>query len=58
VVATTTTATAAINTTNSGPSASRLSPSTVTPSTEATSGSVTVIVGKDAVSELARNDDC
>ena len=34
------------------------SPSTTTPSTDPTTGSATVIVGSDAVSEPARKDDC
>src|SRR5262249_44077609 len=57
-VATITTATATAKAMSSGPSAPRVSPSTVTPSSEATTGSVTVIVGNDAVSALALNDDC
>ena len=35
-----------------------VSPSTVTPSSEATTGSATVIAGNEAVSVLARKADC
>ena len=41
-----------------GPSVCNVSPSTRTPSSDATTGFATVTVGSEAVSAPARNDDC
>src|SRR5215212_2923942 len=57
-VATTITATATIRVNQPASPGRNVSPSTTTPSTEPTTGSVTVIVGSDAVSDPARNEDC
>ncbi len=57
-VATTIATTATIRVNQPASPGRSVSPSTTTPSTDPTTGSLTVIVGSDAVSEPARNDDC
>ena len=57
-VAMITTATPAASTNFAGPVQSSVSPSTAIPSDRPTSGFATTMVGIEAVSAPARNDDC